>query len=321
MHSDIFHVEVVNNTNIKDWLTLLEKSPQYSPFVRDDYLEVTGFAAKNYILYRNGNIYMGVCIPVDKNTGMPSESVPYAPYQGLLYLNEQISYRDCHNNLEATEFMLDYLYSESGLRQISFGNSYAVKDIRSIQWHHYHSQEKGTYNIKVRYTSVIKNCYNCRTASKGRNLDYRYSTERYGLRIEKSQDVEDFAELYEKTFFRQNISLTDMTMRTVLGIVDLAIRKDFGKLYYATDGEGRRIDAIFVLTEHNKSYYIFGANDPDHRKKGGGTLLLMNELVNMQNNNICEFDFIGINSPNRGDWKLSFGGMINPYYLCTVNYH
>ena len=32
-----------------------------------------------------------------------------------------------------------------------------------------------------------------------------------------------------------------------------------------------------------------------------------------------EVDFVGVNSPNRGDFKISFNPELKPYHVCTYN--
>ena len=146
----MYHIEECCKDNNSAWEELIRYSNQYCPFMEDGYLDVVGFTSKKYLVFRKNQPYLGIVIPISKRTGDASGIVPYAPYQGLIYKNTNEVYVDYHNNLDATTVLLDYLYSNSGLRKISFGNSYTVKDIRAVQWHHYHEREKGMYNVSLR---------------------------------------------------------------------------------------------------------------------------------------------------------------------------
>lgn len=323
MSSELYSITEIKDNNVSEWVSLCHKSKQYTIFMRDDYLDAVGYESKKYIIYRKRVAYMGLCIPVNKKNGKIEGLVPYAPYQGLIYANSNDSYSDYHNNLEATEILLDYLYDCYKFDSIQFSNSVYVNDVRPVLWHHYHEPEKGMYDVVVRYTGIMEMDDKRdieQGLSKGRKLDYRYSKERYGLIIEKSLDIEPFLGLYDKTFSRQGIELSINDFGQIKGLLNLLLGSGEGELYYAINPDGVRVDATFIVYEGDRAYYLYGANDPEYRKCGGGTLLLLEQLKCMNDRGIKHFDFIGINSPYRGDYKLSFGCKVVPYYYCKVRY-
>ncbi len=321
MNSELYDIKKIDGDNQGDWDALIETSPQYTPFMRDDYLEVIGYDAIKYIVYRKKRPFCGICIPVSRETGESVGAVPYSQYQGLVYQSSDDNYMDYHNNLEATDLLLDYLYENSGMKKIAFSNSYTVRDIRAVQWHHYHEPEKGMYDINVWYTSIKKlDTENLENISKRRKRDYKQSQGKYHIVCERSANVSDFIDLYEKTFFRQGIELTEWELCTVHKITKLSLEKGFGELWYALDENGRRIDATLFVYGNQTGYYLFGANDPETRSYGGATMLFIEQMKQMVKNGITSFDFIGVNSPQRGDFKLSFGGKIVPYYECSIAY-
>ncbi len=320
--SNIYNVEKVNENNLSDWDELIKSANQPTFFTRKEYLSWVGYLSDNYIVYKKEIPYVGLCIPISKKTGHPSCTVPFAPYQGLIYSKLEEQYSCYHKNLEATELLLNHLYDSSVYDYVAFSNGFLVEDIRSVQWHHYHQPNLGKYNINIRYTAV-KDCFEdniVTTLSKGRRLDYRYSKERYNLLAIKSKDIRPFIELYIKTFLRQGIQLDENIITMVESIVDGLIKTGEGELWYASNPEGEIYDATFIVYDKGFAYYLFGANDPVHRKKGGGTLLLVEQMKLMKNRGIKMFDFVGVNSPYRGDFKLSFGAKIIPYYNCDVSY-
>lgn len=323
MDRDLYHVEAVDSSNMVHWDELYSKSRQHTLFMRDDYLSIIGYDTRKYLVYRKDRVCAGICLPIEKGSGKSRTVVPYAPYQGLLFAQSDDSYADYHNNLEATDFLLDYLYESKEYDSIGFSNSVSVKDVRAIQWHHYHKPELGMYNIQIRYTSIanVKDSLSIEKGlSKGRKLDYKYSKERYGLSCIYSDNLKAFMGLYVKTFERQGISLSCNDVMIVENLVKLLIKTGEGELCYAVDSQGRELDASFLVYDGECAYYLFGANDPEYRKYGGGTLLLVDQMKCMSEKGISKFDFIGINSPQRGDYKLSYGGVIVPYYVCSVQY-
>ncbi len=303
------------------WEELSACSINYTPFMREDYLNCVGYEGVRYIVIKTNRPLMGICLARNIKTGLIDSEAPFAPYQGFLY-SENTGYNAYNSNLIATEYLLDYLYKSEGFKQIEFSNYYNVKDFRAVQWHHYHEREKGTYDIRLSYTGILKlSSFSRDKMSKGRKLDLRYSTDRYGIQCNYSDNIQDFLRLYMDTFMRENICLSDETVGMVRSIIDMAMVNDYGKMLVAYNTEGEAINATFVLTDKRRAYYIFGANDPVYRKCGGATLLLVNQMEMYRDETELEyFDFIGINSPQRGDFKLSFGADIVPYFICGIKY-
>ena len=317
-------VEVVNENNKNRWLDFCAKSRQVTPFMYNDYLESVGFYGQSFFASKKNSIIAGICLTVNKKSDRIVSPVPFAPYQGLIYrLEDNIKlYSFYKENLEATSVLLEYIGER--YKDISFCNHYTLKDTRGISWYHYHTPEKGLYDIKVLYTA-IKDLFIDQDIeiglSKGRKYDYKYSQTRYHLKCVENidkDDIEDFMNLYCLTFERQDISLDDEVIGQVRNIICTALKHQYGFLRYAETEDGTRIGAVFILYDKNCAYYLFGANHPEYRVYGGGTFLLVESMKLVQKMGVRYFDFVGANSPLRGDFKLSFGAELMPYYECKL---
>lgn len=317
-------VKVVNEINKEEWLKFYNASSQATPFMHEDYLNAVGFRSTNFLVSKKGENIIGLCLAINQENSEMTSPVPFAPFQGLIYRNEKEIklYNFYKENLEATSFLLEYIGGK--YRTIRFSNHYTVNDIRAISWYNYHIPEKGMYDIDVLYTgvkdlSIDKEIES--TLSKGRKYDYKYSRTRYHLQYRKLADVndiEDFMFLYRLTFKRQDISLSDEDLFHVKGIICTALKNNYGFLRYAETEAGVRIGAVFILYDKNCAYYLFGTNHPEYRSYGGGTFLLVETMKEVQKKGIRFFDFVGANSPQRGDFKLSFGAELKPYYLVRL---
>ncbi len=314
-----YEVEKISSKENLKWTTFIEDSPQYTPFIRDDFLQAVGFESDKYLVYRKGQPVVGICLPIS-STG-EQIAVPYAPYQGLLYRPVMDSYASYKEHMEAVSILL--LFLDGKYNKIFFRNHYTVNDIRAVLWHHYHTPEQGQYQINVKYTATKDLTKDFLVGmSKGRNLDYRYSRNRHHLMIGNNSDSEMiscFLDLYRKTFERENIILPQYDMQRVCRIMRTALSNGYGMMRTAYLESGEIVDSIFVIYDINNAYYLFSANHPDYRKYGGGTLLLVETMKVLQNRGIKEFDFVGVNSPLRGDFKLSFGSTLRAYYVCTYS--
>ena len=81
--------------------------------------------------------------------------------------------------------------------------------------------------------------------------------------------------------------------------------------------KGKAIAAILYLVDDRTVYYLFGANHPEFRKMGGGTLLVAEMIKDAFVRGVAEVDFVGVNSPNRGDYKISFNAELKPYFVAS----
>ncbi|MDF5709870.1 MAG: hypothetical protein PUP90_19935 [Nostoc sp. S4] len=64
---------------------------------------------------------------------------------------------------------------------------------------------------------------------------------------------------------------------------------------------------------------MFAENNAEYRESGGSTFLLLDLIEECLKRKLQEVDFVGVNSPNRGDYKLSFNPEIKPYFITHLN--
>ena len=99
----------------------------------------------------------------------------------------------------------------------------------------------------------------------------------------------------------------------VRDIVNNALINNYGFLSQSKiDGKIASMN-LFIYDNHS-AYYLFGANNPDYRNTGASTFLMIKSIQLISEMGLKKIDFIGINSPNRGDFKLSFNPKIFQYY-------
>lgn len=69
------------------------------------------------------------------------------------------------------------------------------------------------------------------------------------------------------------------------------------------------------IWDNKRSYYLFGAKNNKIKNSWGGTLINWEAFKYIARyKSLGEIDLEGINSPNRGSFKLSFGGSIISYF-------
>jgi len=71
--------------------------------------------------------------------------------------------------------------------------------------------------------------------------------------------------------------------------------------------------------DKNTGYYLFGANDPTYRASGSSSYLLLENIHRCKEKRLKLIDFVGVNSPNRADFKVSFNADVVPYFIVSWN--
>ena len=191
----------------------------------------------------------------------------------------------------------------------SLCNSCCFNDLRAFSWFNYDKQEKKKFNTEIFYTGIIKkNLYKSfeeyiKNIRSVRRQEFRKASKE--LIIKQSFDYKLLLQLYEKTLMRQGISISKEEELLLPSIVKKALDNGFGKMFVSYFNE-EPISSVFFLYDDIRVYYLIGASDPNFRKKYGSTFLLLNAIKDFFESNLKEFDFVGTNSPYRGDYKLSF---------------
>jgi len=93
------------------------------------------------------------------------------------------------------------------------------------------------------------------------------------------------------------------------------LQEQRGALFLAHNKDGMAVYCAFYGWDCKRAYYLFGAGHPEIKETWQGTLVhwhAFKELV--RQHHVDEVDLEGVNSPQRGWFKLGFGGDLRPYY-------
>ena len=121
-----------------------------------------------------------------------------------------------------------------------------------------------------------------------------------------------FLDLYELTFQRQGLTIDIDTLGLVRRICEQAIANGYGYLSTSIVAD-RTASMAFFVSDTRCTYYLFGANDPTMRDTNASSKLLLDNIDFNAKLGMQLFDFVGVNSPQRGDFKLSFNAELVPY--------
>ncbi len=305
----------INRWNEKEWDSFVDKSPQGSVFCKGFFLKSYNQPVR-YLKCLQGKETVAAFAFIESPSGI--KSMPYQAYGGIIFkdLSNLKNYRRNLITFNALQSFAEYLFSH--YRNIEIANSWDIIDMRPFDWVNYHQREKGYYKIFIRYTSLldiskpkdISGYARLRVRDLKKNNDTRFLTK-------ESDDIELLSFLHEATFKKQGIKRTKKQAKTVMNICKNLLQAKAGVLL-VTRVKGEPAIASFFIYDRFRAYHLFVGTNISFKNLGGGTKNLYDSFNYLNKKlSLKELDMLGINSPNRGAYKLSYGGRIVPCYQIT----
>jgi hypothetical protein len=304
----------------RKWDCFVDLAPQANIFCTTPFLDSLGEDYDLVLIEENNQLKMGAIIL--KKDGKPIKApYPFTMYQGILIDNSIHNlprHRRAKKVLEITEYLITNL--QKYYNRISFCLHYNIDDLRCFQWFNYHVPGKGQFLITLRYTGILdltnwnsfdQYLLNIRSV---RRQEYR-KLKNSNLILESSNDIDMLDRLHCKTFERQRIERNVEEVRLLRAITSSALSNGYGQLLICKTADGIAISATVFLHDNRCGYYMFAANNPEYRKTGSGTYLMLENIRQCKEKGLLKVDMVGINSPKRGDFKTSFNAVPVPYFI------
>jgi hypothetical protein len=301
-----------------DWNRFVDRSPEGSVFCRAEFLDALGVSWDAVTVGEGSRRIAAVVLRDAAGIPLPAP-FPFTLYHGLL-CDEELARSPVHRRvpetLALTAQLIDRLSPDG---RISLCLHPSFQDLRSVSWYNYHRPELGQFRIDLRYTG----CLDLETLGSFdeflgsvrsvRRQEFRRASSRFA--VETSTDLELLDRLHELTFARQGLARPAHEARLLRSIAEAALSYDFGEVTVARAEDGRPASAALFLRDTKAAYYLVAANDPDFRNAGTSSLLLMDGVRRAFARGLRAVDLVGMNSPNRGDFKASFGAVPTPYLV------
>jgi hypothetical protein len=299
-------------TDRDPWDTLVDASPQGTVFSKTAFLQSLGAPFRRFVV-TSADTPVALLAVIEDATANPVR-FPFTPYQGILFAAEHVATarQQVQRQFAVTEYIIAALTQR--YRGIGMALSWNFEDIRPFLWHN-HGQPGGRFTAQPRYTAVLdlrslnvenypKDVRQCRRQELKKAAPYA---------INERADLGDFVRLYASTFARQGIALDDDTLGRVHSIAARALHDGYGRLSSCDTPDGIASMNLF-LYDARRAYYLFAANEPELRRTGAATKLMFDSIFEAKRRGLGELDFVGVNSPARGDFKLSFNPDLKLYF-------
>lgn len=311
-----------------NWDKFVAASENGTVFGLSSYLKNLNIRIGAYYLLNNQEIRAAFFVP-ESPDGEEAVLHDYVIYDGILFgpptSNQNFSQR-ISENFEISSHIAEKL--PLIYKRVSLSLHPSVMDIRPFLWVNY-GTEKPKFIPDVRYTSYVEisdffsaaNLDSIKLyprASYSRRQEIRYGMKKE-VRTEECESVGQFVDFYSKTMLRQNVQVDPKVLGEMKDLVSGILREKLGRIFVSSTREGVPGSMAVFATDHRRSYYLFGANDPDLRDSHTGTAVLWETFKILNRDGVKEVDLEGVNSPKRGWFKLSFGGNLVPYYFLSYN--
>ena len=300
-----------------EWDLKLQQSSQYSIYLTSNFLRWSGLLEYRYFLYENGTPILGCLLPPKIISGM--NSLSYCMYQGIFFIETSKSnYSDDIGRTKKLSQLASTLFDSVSHAVLALHHS--IEDIRGVEWYLYDKGFSSSLQYKVRYTGIvhIQNFTDFeeykKSIRKVRLQELATIHKMNDVVLSTQPDIQIFLKMYKDMFNQRRISITQSELQRVSTIIENGLSTGVGNLLILQENNGTPISGIFTLSDKTTDFYQFGASNPTHLKLGGSSYLVLHAIELAFLNGRNYFDMVGMNSPNRGEYKASFNARVKPYF-------
>lgn len=317
-----YKITRVEDNNL--WDGFVNSSPQGTIFSLSHYLELAVDNYERYWIFKGNQIKGGLSLVLNdsKNTCVLDELVIH---NGLMFAEDssQKITKAVLERFDITEYVIDYLVDKYD--SIAMALSPQFQDLRPFKWHNYHSKNlNDRFELDLRYTSYldisslkdIKDGQNTKLFHGLQTLRQRNIREALedGANSHEEADSARLIEYYEELMLGQGENPEEHKLLRMRNLMDNLIKGNKATLIVSKNKLNEPIYAAISCWDIKRAYYLFGAPAPNAKERYKGTICFWESFHSLVRNGISVIDMEGVNSPQRGWFKLSFGGDLRPYY-------
>jgi hypothetical protein len=310
------NVQLLRINDDLEWDSKLKESGQYSIYLTSNFLRWSELIEYRYFLYENDVPILGCLLPPKIIDGM--NSLTYCMYQGIFFIeNPKSNYSDDLGRTHKLSKLTSQLVSLVPNTILALHHS--IEDIRGIEWCLYEKGISSSLQYKVQYTGIVHlqdfsdfEDYK-KSIRKVRLQEFAAIHKINGIILNTQPDIKMFLDMYHDMFTQRGISLEKYEPERVSKIIDNGLSSGVGNLLILQENDGTPLSGVFTLSDKITDYYQFGASNPERLKLNGSSFLMLHAIELAFINGRKYFDMVGMNSPNRGDYKASFNARVKPY--------
>ena len=309
----------------RHWDEFIENSPQGTIFSSSIYLDAVGRSYRRFFVAKGHQIKAALCCIVSDN-GESCELDDLVIYNGIIYHRDHDKkfVKSRSERFEIAEVIIEKLGRD--FTNIELALSPHFEDMRPFLWHNYHSHVPADkFEADLRYTSYldISNLSEVMDEEESpifKNMDtvrkrnIREARQMGGY-AEPTDDVDLFIAFYEALMNSQSDPSSYKKLNQMRSVIQTLLNHGKAIMLSTKNAQDEIIYLTVFCFDKKRAYYLFGAGLPSARERFKGTLGVWEGFkVLSRKYGIRQIDLEGVNSPNRGWFKLSFGGNLIPYF-------
>jgi len=315
-----FNLEKTNDH--EKWDGFVRQSAQGSIFHLYKFLELAVDHFELFWIKKGNDIRAGFVLILNESNHVVLDDLVI--HNGLLFFNKSKSVtKSTSENFAITSALIDFLEKNYGTYKLAL--SPFLKDMRPFLWHNYHSTKKNDkIHLDLRYTSFLdisslRNSieFESELFTNLSSLRRRHIREarQKGFSTILSENVKLLVDSFEMMMAEKADPQPKSKINRLFRLINGLIKLGYGKLFKTLNRDGQIIYLTFFAWDNNRAYYLFGCSTGKESYRFQGTIAFWDFFVWLANNSDLNIvDLEGINSPQRGNFKLSFGGSIESYY-------
>jgi hypothetical protein len=318
--------EINEITNDYIWDSLLVDINN-SIFSKVFFLKALGIKYKRYSIVDDNVVKACFCILLDDNMSKIIDNV-FVIHSGLYILENNLKNNLGRINNEIFDITSDFVdFITLNYKEIDISLNIAINDIRPFLWYNYFEDENKKFKINVKYTTILNlellddpdefktNLFlnfsklrrrNIR-ASKKNNINFSYDI-----------DITSLIDAHEIHLQNQNQIVDKRQKIQMYNLIDSLVKNNRATIQ-GTFVEGDLRYIVCYAYDNLSSYFLFGSPIGDNNVNYLGTASHFNMFNHLKKQNVTRVNMEGVNSPERGHFKLTFGGELQNYYTFKLS--
>ncbi len=308
------------------WDALVQRSAQGTLFASAAFLQATGCPHQRWAVVQGQSVKAALLLPTsaDGCAVVADDLIIHAGPMFALDPQRQAVKRR-HDEFEISAFVAAELAQR--FTHVELPLAPQVSDLRPFLWHAYHGPKAQQYRLDLRYTSYVDTSSLARVAPEDAETTACFvameTVRRYSVREARKKGgsvrvVKDSAPLvahYRELMQAQGEQAPEGKLAAMQRVMDRLIAVGRGALIHVHDADGTLLYCVFYGWDQHRAYYLYGAGHPQRSAPWQGTLAHWFAFGHLaREHGVVEVDMEGVNSPQRGWFKLGFGGSLQPYH-------
>ena len=317
--------EIHETKSDDEWDCWNETSPQGTIFTTSLFLKSARVPYRRFFVRKGNEAKAAFCL-CESEDGRQCIADDLVIHTGLLFAKDSSANhsRERRMRFEITELAIAHLVANYD--SIEWPLSPNTEDMRPFLWHNYHGEKEKQFQMELKYTSYLQidelvnaedeqmtSIFGHLEARRRRNIR---EAERSGATIETECPAETLLTFYNQVMADQGQALDSQKATRVKDLIASLTNAEKAFSFLARAKDGEPIYAASFACDCKCAYYLFGGGKTSDKKRYQGTFLFWKAFVFFATmTDIRKIDWEGVNSPQRGWFKLGFGGTLQPYYI------